>query len=196
MTDHNKQSEQSLEQLYAKRKSQNLAPLSIKKNLLLKQLESKKTKPILQRLVYVAVAASTLLLFGIFSIQKMHFATPVSHSNILHIHSLTPEPKHINSMRDDINNRYAKRYQEYLSQQQTFAFHHKILAKLELVASGWQLKTCDNQVMLISNELIAALGQINQLDLNLVSGDIVNIAFDSTGIILAIEQSKDQLICT
>lgn len=194
MAERNEQQEHSLEALYAQRKSEHLAPASIKKNVLLKQNATQDTKPMFQRIMYIATVACTLLLFGLFGLQKMDNSIETMPSHQVYIHSLTPELPE--SEREKINNRYAKHYQEYLLQQKTFAMHHKKRAALELVNNGWQLKTCDDQVMLISNELVAALAKINQLDNKLKSGDVVNVAFDIDGMILTIEQSNKPMLCT
>ncbi|MCF2949912.1 hypothetical protein L0668_17465 [Paraglaciecola aquimarina] len=199
MADQNEHQEYSLEQLYRKRKSAHMAPASIEKNVRLKQKERKEYKPIFQRIVYVTTAACTLLLFALFSLQKANNSvenTPlqVASNNLVYIHSLDHHP--MTSDREKINSRHAKHYQAYLQQQNTFALHHKKLAALELMANGWQLKTCDDEVMLISKELVTELGRINQLDEKLTSGDVVSVAFNIDGLILTVEKSDKPMLCS
>lgn len=66
---------------------------------------------------------------------------------------------------------------------------------LSVSENMWQLKTCDDEVMQLSDELISALTQIQQIDMQLNSGDVVEIAFDQSGIILGIQRSHAPLSC-
>lgn len=196
MTEQNKHSDKTLEQLYTERKAQYTAPASIKRHLLVKQQASINSRYIFRRISYVATAACTLLLFGLFSLQQMQNSTPPTFYSVIHIHSLDTQNTPVTTERQEINARYAKRYKEYLKQQNTFALHHNKQAMLKKMDNGWQLKTCDDEIMFMSNELVAALANIHQLDQKLNSGDIVNIAFDSSGIILTVGLSNKQMLCS
>ncbi len=66
---------------------------------------------------------------------------------------------------------------------------------MHLADQGWQLKSCDDEVLQLSNELIEALSNIKQIDAQISSGDTVEIAFDQTGIILGITRSGNYLQC-
>ena len=107
-----------------------------------------------------------------------------------------PEQTSFYSQRSNINQRYTEAYNAYIKQKTDFALHHNKRAKLELTQDGWQLKTCEDNPMLISNELIAALKTINQIDTSLNSGDVVNIAFAHNGIVLNISQSSQPMLCS
>jgi hypothetical protein len=192
MTKPNQHSEDSLEQLYAKRKLQHSAPTSIKRHVLAQQLDNQSTAYIFRRINYVAVAASTLLLLSLLLIQQPVQVSTELNYHVVQLHSLDTNTEQLS---DSINNRYADHYNNYLAQKETYAAHHRTKATLQLVDEGWQLKSCDNQVMQLSNELIAALSNIQQIDTKINHGDAVEIVFDQTGIILGIIRSGNHLRC-
>ena len=192
MTKQNQQSDDVLEQHYAKRKLQHPAPASIKRHVLAKQQDNQSTAYIFRRISYVAAAASTLLLFSLLVIQQSDPVSTELNYQIVQLHSLDTNTEDLS---DSINNRYAKHYNDYLTQKKTYAAHHKTKAALNLTDEGWQLKSCDNEILQLSNELIAALSNIQQIDTLISSGDAVEIAFDQTGIILGITRSGNHLSC-
>lgn len=192
MTKQDPQSADGLEQQYVKRKRQHPAPASIKRYVLAKQQENQSTAYIFKRIGYVAVAASTLLLMSLLILQHSNQDSTQINYQTVQIHTLDIEPERAS---DGINNRYAAHYKNYLAQKKTYAAHHKSKAVLHLVDTGWQLKSCDNEVLQISHELIAALSNIQQIDSQILSGDAVEIAFDQSGIILGITRSGNHLRC-
>ncbi|WP_339725681.1 hypothetical protein [uncultured Paraglaciecola sp.] len=192
MTKQNQQSDDALEQHYLKRKSQHLAPASIKRHVLAKQHNNQNTAYIFRRISYVAVAASTLLLISLVLLQRTAPVLSDYNYQVVQLHTLDIEPESVSAR---INNRYAEHYKNYLAQKNTYAAHHKSKAVLHLVDAGWQLKNCDNEVLQLSNELIAALSNIQQIDTQINSGDAVEIVFDESGIILGITRSGNHLRC-
>ncbi|MEP1444756.1 MAG: hypothetical protein ABJK37_01405 [Paraglaciecola sp.] len=185
-------SDEALQRLYVRRKSQHAAPTSIKRHVLTQQQDKQSTAYIFKRISYVAVAASTLLLINLLLLQQADQVSTHYQYQVAQLHTLDVEPE---SFSDSINNRHAEHYKNYLAQKQTYAAHHKSKAVLQLVDEGWRLKSCDNQVLQISNDLIAALSQMRQIDSQISSGDAVEIAFDQTGIILGITRSGNHLRC-
>jgi hypothetical protein len=190
MTKPNEHTDDSLEQLYANRKLQHSAPASIKRHVLTKQQDNHSTAYIFKRISYVAVAASTLLLMSLLLIQHSDQVSTELKYQVVQLHTLDTE-----RLSESINNRYADHYKNYLTQQKTYAAHHRTKATLQLMDDGWQLKSCDNEVLQLSKELIAALSNIQQIDTNIGNGDAVEIAFDQTGIILGISRSGNHLRC-
>lgn len=187
------QSDEALQQLYVRRKNQYSAPASIKRHILTRQQQDKQsTAYIFKRISYVAVAASTLLLISLLLLQQADQVPTKYQYQVVQLHTLDVEPEGLSA---SINHRHAEHYKNYLAQKRTYAAHHKSKAMLQLVDDGWQLKSCDNQVLQISNELIAALSQIQRIDSHISSGDAVEIAFDQTGIILGITRSGNHLRC-
>jgi len=192
MTKLNQHSDDALEQHYAKRKRQHTAPASIKRQILAKQQDNQSITYIFRRIGYVAVAASTLLLMSLLLIQQSDQVSPTINYQIVQLHTLDTDTENVS---DSISNRYAKHYNNYLAQKKTYAAHHKSKAVLHLVDGNWQLKSCDNKVLQLSSELIAALSNIQRIDTQISSGDEVIIAFDQTGIILGITRSGNHLRC-
>lgn len=192
MNKPNEHDKDSLEQLYAKRKRQQTAPASIRRNVLAKQQDSLGTAYIFRRISYVAVAASTLLLMSLLLIQQPPETSSEISYQIVQLHSLGNNTETLTAR---FKNRYADHYHDYLAQKQTYAAHHKTKASLKLIDDGWQLQSCDDQVLQLSNELIAALSNIQQIDTMINNGDAVEIAFDQTGIILGITRSGNYLRC-
>jgi len=185
-------SDDELEKHYAKRKLQHSAPASIKRHVLAKQQDNQSTAYIFRRISYVAVAASTLLLMSLLLIQQPDQVSKGIDYQLVQLHTLDTNTE---SCSDCIKNRYANHYNDYLAQKKTYAAHHKTKAVLNLAIEGWQLKGCDDEVLQLSNELIAALSNIQQIDPQINSGDAVEIAFDQTGIILGISRSGNHLRC-
>jgi hypothetical protein len=192
MTKLNEHNAEVLQQLYAKRKLEHLAPASVKRHVLTKQQNTQGTAYIFRRINYVAVAASTLLLMSLLLIQQSDQVVTEINYQIVQLHTLETNTERSS---DSIKNRYADHYNGYLAQKKTYAAHHKTKAALSFVDDGWQLKSCDDEVLQLSNELIAALSNIQQIDAQISSGDAVEIAFDQTGIILGITRSGNYLQC-
>jgi hypothetical protein len=192
MTKQNENTDEALEQHYARRKLQHPAPASIKRQLLTKQQDNQGTAYIFRRISYVAAAASTLLLMSLLLIQQSDPISAELDYQLVQLHTLETNTETVS---DSINNRYANHYYDYLAQKKTYAAHHKSKAVLHFVDEGWQLKNCDDEVLQLSSELIAALANIQQIDTQISSGDAVEIAFDQTGIILGITRSGNYLSC-
>jgi hypothetical protein len=192
MTKPNEHNEDALKQLYAKRKLRHLAPASVKRNVLAKQQDNQGTAFIFRRISFVAVAASTLLLMSLLLIQHSDQVVTEINYQTVQLHTLETNTERLS---DSIKNRYADHYNSYLAQKKTYAAHHITKAALRFVDDGWQLKSCDDEVLQLSNQLIAALSNIQQIDAQISSGDAVEIAFDQTGIILGITRSGNYLQC-
>jgi hypothetical protein len=192
MTKPNQHTDDALEQHYAKRKLRHPAPASIKRYILTKQQDNNFTAYLFRRISYVAVAASTLLLMSLLLIQQPAQIPAELGYQLVQLHTLETNTEHLS---DSFKERYAKHYNDYLTQKKTYAAHHKTKAVMHLVDKGWQLKNCDDEVLSLSNELIAALSKIQQIDTQIISGDAVEIAFDQTGIILGITRSGNPLRC-
>ena len=185
----------TLKNLYQQRKNQHLAPASIKRAVIARHQSAINTQRVWRRISHVAVAASTLLLCGlvywhyyVWQVDEPVLAT--TQYTTVELHSLAA-----NKQSADISERYAKHYQQYLSQQQVLVMHHKKQAVLRDKEGDWQLQTCDQQLVKVSKDLINALRNIHQIDENIKHGDSVELRFDKNGIILGISQSKTYMHC-
>lgn len=192
MTKQDHPSDEEINALYSQRKSQHLAPLSIKRQILSEQQNNQGIEYIFKRISFVAVAASTLILMGLLIIQQSDRVSSEVDFQLVQMHTLESSPE---SLSDNINSRYAKHYRDYLAQQQTYSAHHKTKAVLHLADDGWQLKSCDRQSLQLSNDLIAALNNIEKIDAQIANGNTVEIAFDQTGIVLGITKVPKTLEC-
>jgi hypothetical protein len=191
MTKPTSDSDQQLSALYQQRKAQHTPPAGIKRRLLLAhQQQQHNQRHWFKRMTMVGIAAGTLLLLGLSFWQHQTWQNKPMQVAEVTLHSLAPQKQS-----QAISERYAKHYQHYLNQQQILVFHHKKQAVLEQMDDGWRLQTCDHQVVKVSQELVSALAKLNQIDAQLHLGDSVDIAFDESGIILAITASGRFLHC-
>ncbi|MGO4891695.1 hypothetical protein [Flavobacterium sp. W21_SRS_FM6] len=195
MSNSDNYSDDELKRLYQQRKTQNPAPAGVKRHVLAQHQSSINHEKVWRRLTQVALAASTLLLFGLvfwhqYSWQNLEPQLAAEQYTTIELHSLAPRKQS-----DAISERYAKHYNNYLTQQQVLAFHHKKQAVLQQMDDGWQLQTCDQQVVKVSQELINALRNIHQIEGTFSTGDKVEMMFDKTGLILGIKPSAKLAHC-
>jgi hypothetical protein len=195
MPNSDKYSDETLNRLYQQRKAQNAAPAGIKRQVLAKHQAAMTSQQIWRRMTHVAVAASTLLLCGLvfwhhYSWQSVEQEIATTNYTTIELHSLAPSKQS-----DAISERYAKHYNNYLSQQQVLAFHHKKQAVLQQTEDGWQLQTCDQQIVKVSQDLIDALRNIHQIEGTFKNGDNVEMRFDKSGLILGIKPSAKLAHC-
>ncbi|KXI28098.1 hypothetical protein [Paraglaciecola hydrolytica] len=195
MSKPNKPNDDALLDLYRQRKNQHSAPASIKRAVLAAHQSMFNHRQIWQRIGHVAVAASTLLLCTLVFWHYKLWQTDepqlsATQYTTVELHSLAAEQQST-----AITERYAKHYQDYLSQQQVLALHHTKQAVLRQTEGDWQIQTCDQQIVQVSQELITALRNLHQIDGNLKNGDSVELLFDKNGIILGINQSQTYMHC-
>lgn len=195
MSNSDKYPDEELQRLYQQRKAQYVAPAGLKRHLLTKHQSLMSSQKIWRRITHVALAASTLLLFSLVvwhhnTWQSLDQQIATTNYTSIELHSLAPSKQS-----DDISERYAKHYKNYLSQQQVLAFHHKKQAVLQQTEGGWQLQTCEQQVVRVSQDLINALRNIHQIEGNFKTGDQVEMMFDKTGLILGIKPAQKLAHC-
>lgn len=195
MSSPDKPSDDTLGNLYRQRKATFKAPATIKRQMLLQHQTMINSRQVWRRLGNVAVAASTLLLIGLvywnhYSLQQRDTNLIAQQFTTIELHSLAPSKQS-----EVISERYAKHYQEYLAQQTILVLHHKKQAVLHQVDNGWQLQTCDQQVVQISQDLINALRNIHQIEGTFKTGDNVEMMFDKNGLILGIKPGPKLAHC-
>ena len=193
MTSNNKRTD-DLGQLYQKRKSKVRTSTSEKRLLMSHEVFTPPWKKWFHRSGQVAIAASTLLLIVLVAFQhySLNNHLPQQQYTLVEIHSLDEKE---GPLSENVRHKYAQHYQAYLKQKQMFAKHHKKSAIIQQLDDGWELKTCDEEIVRISNELINALYDLNSIETSLRAGDQVEIAFDRTGIILSIDRSNSATMC-
>lgn len=188
-------SDEQLARLYQQRKQAHPAPALIKRQLVARYSQRTENRFAWRRLSHVALAASTLLLCSLLFWHQQRWQDPIADDVALNYTSIELHSLAAEKQSTALTERYARHYQDYLSQQQLFAFHHKKHAILSLQPQGWQLHTCDQQIVQVSAPLIDALRAIHQIEGNLHSGDNVEVWFDKSGIILGIRPSQQAWHC-
>lgn len=194
MTKPHKISEVDLSDLYQKRKQKHQSPSSVKRSVMSHSRQDQHWRPIFNRIGAVAIAASTLLLIALVTVHQGNLNKPVQTGEytFVELHSLDQQ---VNDLASNVRARYAEHYNDYLKQKQILARHHKKAAVLNLYEDGWELTTCDQELVKISNELVLALQKIDKVGTQFSNGDFVDIEFDKNGIIIGIQQSPRYQHC-
>jgi hypothetical protein len=194
MTEQNHDKDTDLTELYQQRKELYKAPSSVKKHII-RAAKKKNTIGFTElNLVNwtkgISVAAATVLLISLIAIRNNdnHWFNQKSvEVSLVEIHSLNDEKVPLSQ---SIRVKYAYNYHEYLSQQQTLASHHRKNALLRLTEEGWELTTCDDELLKISAELVRTLINVNRIEKQVENGDRVDIIFDQDGHIISILQAN------
>lgn len=192
---HNELNDSSLASLYQARKAQIKAPPAIKRSTLNAQRSGLQNRHMWQHLGNVALAASTLILVLItFWHHRAWYDSSQVFANKTYtqvtLHSLAPTKQS-----QAISERFATHYADYLAQRDVLVMHHQKHAVLAQVSDGWQLQTCDAQIVRVSQGLIDALRNIQQIEGRFHQGDFVDVRFGKNGIILGIERSMQGMHC-
>lgn len=96
---------------------------------------------------------------------------------------------------DVLRVKYDIAYKDYLMSKGRIAAHHQKSATLLVSEQGWELSTCENELVKVSDELLSMLAQIERIDLELASGESVNIMYAMDGRIMSITRAKEPLRC-
>lgn len=193
-------SEAQLQQLYAQRKQATSAPASSKHKVMRQARQHAREQGSKQRhlLVHInwfnwlsgiSATAATCLLFMLLVNQPL-FEQPqvvvqVEYHDLQNLAAAKP------SLAKQLRVKYDQQYQHLLVQQQRTALHHSRGAQLLQSEKGWQLITCDQQKMHISQQLLAALGKANRLPAEVTNGQWVTIDFDKQGRIIGIQTTTE-----
>lgn len=183
-----------LKRLYEQRKQDVSVPSSIKRAVIAHDIEKKVTQHWKSRAGFVALAASTLLLVSVVTFLPRQFdnTKPIEIS-LVQNHDLTSADK---SLSKDIRDRHAEHYQAYLKNKALFAAHYRKPARILPNEQGLALQTCNDEVINVSESLLAALTDIQAIDAQLQPGDMVLVSFAKNGIILSIETHADAQMCS
>lgn len=194
MTKQHKTDELDLSALYQARKEQHTAPVSIKRQVMRQATERKGVKNWFSGIQQVAIAASTLLLVGVVSVHyyRLNYGPTLLTYTSVEVHSLGTESADIAGQ---IRHLYAQRYEDFQQKQAMLASHHSKSAVMTQFDQGWELTTCDQSLVKVSNELIAKLKSMDMISANIQSGDNVNIQFNREGMIVGIEQTTQLHHC-
>jgi predicted RNA-binding Zn ribbon-like protein len=88
-----------------------------------------------------------------------------------------------------------KIYHDYQKRKVVLAAHHQQAAQLVAVSDGWSLKTCDDELVQISPQLVSLFVDWEQIETDIALGDQVDITFDSQGRIAKIRRVTEAMQC-
>ncbi|MBF7074773.1 hypothetical protein ISG33_15330 [Glaciecola sp. MH2013] len=149
-----------------------------------------------------ATAAVGLLVIVVWYGQ-IHVFSPNDHNNLANhytnveftrvdSHELQSESQLVGA---NFRIKYDKAYKDYLRSKGVIAAHHQSSAKLRMSKSGWELATCDNELIKVSDELLSLLDDIERIDSDLKVGETVDIMYAMDGRIMQILRSNEVLRC-
>ena len=186
--------ELDLSSLYENRKKRNSSPTSLKRQVMKQTSKNKPIIALFNRFQQVAIAAGTLLLISLVAIQYydvQHGQPPMTYTQV-EVHSMGTEET---TDYAHISRQYNEHYQQFMQQKAVLVSHYSKSAVLNQIEDGWELVTCDQELLKVSNELITALKEMDLLGDALNSGDNVNIAFNRQGLIVGIHQQVNAKKC-
>lgn len=186
--------ELDLSSLYENRKKRNNSPSSLKRQVMKQASRNKPVVTFFNNFQQLAIAAGTLLLFSLVAIQyydTKHGQPPLTYT-LVEVHSIGTEE---NTPYADISRQYDEHYQQFMQQKALLVSHHNKSAVLSQIEDGWELVTCDKELLKVSNELVSTLKEMDLLGNALATGDNVNIAFNRYGLIVGIHQQAKAKKC-
>lgn len=196
MTKAKQISETQLADMYLARKAATHPPSAIKRQVLRVATKPKVSAAnCLQRLQYVTMALSTLLLVGVVVMHrdKVEPMPSALHYTTVELHSMESESHNQFAHLTVDYTSHSKRYQQ---QQAVMIAHHNKQAVLHRTTQGWELQTCDQQLLAVSKDLIDKMLEMKSVDDNIKAGDSVNIQFNQAGMIVSILPAKQTLVCS
>ncbi|MFQ3250873.1 MAG: hypothetical protein ACI9O6_002713 [Glaciecola sp.] len=201
--DANSGTEEALSALYNIEKQSLSSPKSIRRNVMLaakkeelaansfsNQLKrwANRSTSLLAATALVALVA--VVWVGQYKLDQGGFNQEAFTSVQIHSFSV---PEELAS--DKIRLQYDAAYKDFLQQQGTLSAHHKTSATLRVTNNGWSLATCRNELVQISDELLAVLNDMQRVDSELHAGDSVDILFAMDGRIIQLLKSPVPLRC-
>ncbi|GAB5379595.1 MAG: hypothetical protein Alis3KO_29910 [Aliiglaciecola sp.] len=186
--------ESQMSELYQQRKSKHRANSSMKRGVLKNLEHSGSWFTAMNRIQHVAIAAGTVLLISLIAIQLHQIRQPVTQITqaTIELHSISSQDSNEDNA---LGQRYAQHYQDYLKQKALLASHHQKSAILSQFDEGWELVTCKQELVKISQELVDTLKKMDAVNASLKTGDSVKITFNVSGLIVGIEPSPAPLQC-
>ncbi len=183
-----------LTSLYQARKKQYKSPAALKRKVLKEAMGAKYSTRFFSGFQQVAIAAGTLLLISLVAIQYYDFnhSQPQLTYTLVEVHSIGEQE---NNQYAEISRKYDQHYQQFKQKQALLVSHHSKSAVLNQMEGGWELVTCDKELLKVSDELVNTLKEMDLIGDTLQAGDNVNIAFNRYGLIVGIHQSKLNKSC-
>lgn len=191
---HNAHFETRISDLYQQRKSKTKSTASMKRQILQRAESEPAPHGWFRSFQRVAFAAGTLLLLSLVALQSYEFRQSPNRLvyTSVELHNIDD---HQSQDYTQLSQRYQQHYQDYLQQQALLASHHQKSAILTQFENGWELRTCNQELVKISKELVATLQQMNLINGHFKSGDSVEVVFNVSGLIVGINPNKTMLKC-
>lgn len=186
--------ELDLSSLYENRKKRNSSPISLRRQVMKQSLTNKPAIAFVNRFQQLAIAAGTLLLISLVAIQyyDVKHAQPALTYTVVEVHSMGAEK---NTQYAHISRQYDEHYRQFVQQKALLVSHYNKSAVLNQIEDGWELITCDQELLKVSNELVRTLKKMDLLGDALATGDNVNIAFNRYGLIVGVHQQTKAKKC-
>jgi hypothetical protein len=206
MSDDDKSLNVELDNIYRAHKGNTQAPRYIKKQVMAAAHKASQDKPKFwqntQWLSALATVAVFAVLVNMFVIRKGTFdlfdtvslKPPKKEFVVGVVHRLASEPD-VMTAKDERQQKLDKIYLNYQQQKLAFASHHQQGAQLVAVSDGWSLKTCDDEIVQITPQLVSLFVDWEQIESDIMLGDQVDIAFDSHGRITKISRVNETMQC-
>lgn len=206
MNDVDKSLDDELTDLYQQHKQETQVPRYIKRQVMVAaQKANHQTKGQWRSAHWVSAIASV----AVFAILINMFI--ISKNTVDTFNELTVDTQNrelvvgvVHRLESEVDARVAKNereqqfdsiYQDYQRQKLAFSVHHQQVAKLVAVSEGWSLKTCDDQLVKISPQLVSLFVDWEQIEANITLGDQVDITFDNQGRITKISRVSELMQC-
>ncbi|MEP4891304.1 MAG: hypothetical protein ABJV04_14855 [Aliiglaciecola sp.] len=186
--------ETRISDLYQHRKSKIQGTASMKRQLMQSTQTQSSLYAWFHNFQHGTFAAATILLIGLVAWQSYEWkqSSDTLRYTSVEIHNIDEQQS---QDYQHISQQYQQHYQDYLQQKALLASHHQKSAILTQFENGWELRTCDQELVKISKQLIDTLEQMNLINGNFKTGDSVEIAFNISGLIVGIHPNKTLLKC-
>ncbi|GAB3013013.1 hypothetical protein [Bowmanella dokdonensis] len=181
--------------LYRHRKHRTNAPRQ-SRDYILAKAEDRKAGARLQFNVWnwtlgLSLCAAVLLLFRFVGDYRYQMQRPTIEAQTVQLHRLNQEQNSllasISQMKQQTRIELADNYARYMDNRELLSTHHSNYARLMNTEDGWQIETCEQQLLVLTRELVDQMQQRKLFEQDLKRGDQIEIAFDQSGRILAIK---------
>lgn len=201
MTNHN--DVEPLQQHYELRKRRHKAPRSIRELVISKARNNQQHVwqrfNLLNWTVGVSALSALLLLYQFVTIYLEPNHVAPTQYQVIQIHRLhqesSPTLNDIDRLQQQMTVLHADNYARYLQTHHILTSHHSQIAKLLDTNGGWELQTCDDQIVQITPQLVNAMWNAQLFDKSIQQGQLVNIQFDQQGRITSIHAAQTPYSC-
>ncbi|WP_416307280.1 hypothetical protein [Neptunicella sp. SCSIO 80796] len=192
-----------LQERYESRRRRHQAPRAVRELIMNKARRQQQhfwqRFNLLNWTIGVSALSALLLLYQFVTIYLGPNIDNARQLQVVQIHRLnqevTPPFTDTDKLNKQISILHADNYARYLQTDHIFAKHHSQIAKLISTHNGWQLQTCNDQIVQISQQLVNAMANAHRFEKNIHSGQQVNIQFDQQGRIIGIQSASTPYSC-